>query len=430
MEVDVKPDSVLQPWQERLDHFVETMREMSRHTDPQEMVRAYGSRMRELRHLDGWVSVSRRDLPAPKYRITRASIWPHEIDPWKQKDQLPLLEGGLLGELLYGERPRIIDDFQVQPDDPAYEYLAGQRSLAAIPHYDNGEALNMFVQLRAEPYGFDPQQFPEDVWTSNLFGRATHNLALSAQLKAANAQLDHELKMVGDLQRSLLPARLPQIPTMNLAVHYQTSRRAGGDYYDFFPLPEGKWGLLMADVSGHGAGAAVIMAITHSIVHSYPGPPTPAGKMLEFVNRKLSERYTADWGTFVTAFYGIYDPATRLLSYSSAGHPPPRLKRCGAWQVQELDGDPRLPLGISEDEDYPERTCQLHPGDNLLLFTDGIPEAHNPAGELFGFQRLDEVMEGCQDADWLIQLVMHALERFAAGRPADDDRTLVVAKIS
>src|SRR5688500_16039063 len=108
-------DRPMEHWQQRLDHFVETMREMSRHTDPQAMVRAYGARMRQLRQLDGWISLSRRDLPAPKYRITRASIWTEEIDPWKQKDRLPVMEGGLLGELLYGERPRIIDDFTVDP---------------------------------------------------------------------------------------------------------------------------------------------------------------------------------------------------------------------------------------------------------------------------------------------------------------------------
>ena len=417
-------------WQERLDHFVETMREMSRHTDPQAMVRAYGARMQALRQLDGWVALSRRELPAPKYRITRASIWREQIDPWKDRDRLPVFEGGLLGELLYGERPRIIDDFEVSPDDPAYEYLAGMRSLAAIPHYDNGEALNMFVQLREQPQGFDPEAFPEDVWTSNLFGRATFNLALAERLKAAYALIDHEMKMVANLQRSLLPAELPDIPTMSLAAHYQTSRRAGGDYYDFFALPDGKWGLLIADVSGHGAGAAVLMAITHAIVRSYPAPPTPPGRTLDFINRKLAEGYTGDSGSFVTAFYGIYDPATRLLSYSSAGHPPPRRKRCGHQAVESLSGEPRLPLGLSPDEDYHEQTCKLLPGDNLVFYTDGITEAQNHAGELFGAERLDRTLEGCQAAEHLIESVLWAIETFSEGRPADDDRTLVVARIS
>src|SRR5207253_1299364 len=103
------------------------------------------------------------------------------------------------------------------------------------------------------------------VWLSNLFGRATHNLVLAEELRQAYEAVDRELVAVADIQRSLLPAKLPKIPTMDLAAHYQTSRRAGGDYYDFFPLAEGKWGIIVADVSGHGTPAAVLMAITHCI---------------------------------------------------------------------------------------------------------------------------------------------------------------------
>src|SRR6185369_10191873 len=125
-----------------------------------------------------------------------------------------------------------------------------------------------------EPKAFNPDQFPEFVWMGNLFGRATHNLVLSDELRSAYNTVDREMQIVADIQRSLLPETLPKIPTLDLAAYYQTSRRAGGDYYDFFPLPDGRWGILIADVSGHGTPAAVIMAITHSIAHSFPGPPS------------------------------------------------------------------------------------------------------------------------------------------------------------
>ena len=136
---------------------------------------------------------------------------------------------------------------------------------------------------------------------------------------------------------------------MALAAHYQTSHRAGGDYYDFFPLPGGRWGILIADVSGHGTAAAVLMAVTHSIAHTYPGPPTPPGELLKHVNQVLAERYTANTGAFVTAFYAVYDPATRTIAHSSAGHPPPRLKRCADGSLTLLDGQHGLPLGIVPD---------------------------------------------------------------------------------
>src|SRR5262249_14012835 len=152
-------------------------------------------------------------------------------------------------------------------------YFAGQRSLVAIPLYDQGVALNMVIVMRKEPGAFAKEQVPELVWMSNLFGRATSNLVLAEELRKANAAIDQELKIVGDIQRSLLPGRLPKIPTMDLAASYQPSRRAGGDYYDFFPLPGNKWGILIADVSGHGTPSAVLMAITHTIAHTYPGEP-------------------------------------------------------------------------------------------------------------------------------------------------------------
>ena len=187
---------------------------------------------------------------------------------------------------------------------------------------------------------------------------------------------------------------------------------------------------MIADVSGHGTPAAVLMAVTHAIAHSYPGPPTPTDKMLDYVNYHLATRYTSLRGTFVTAFYGIYDPATRTLKFACAGHNPPRLKRCANGTVLSLDGPPNLPLGVSPDEAYAEHTFALQPGDLIVFYTDGVTEAANPGGALFGLDRLDSVLARCSDtADDIVQGVLAALEQFTAGQPALDDRTLVVAKV-
>jgi sigma-B regulation protein RsbU (phosphoserine phosphatase) len=424
-------DEVAHDWRERLDLIVETMKEMSRQTDPQEMSRAYGKRMQSLRPTDRMVSISRRGLKYPWYRVTRCSLWKENINPWKELDRLPLLQGGLFAELLYGDEPRLFDDVRLADGDPAAEYVADMPSMLAIPMYDQGVALNMILLMRREPSAFSHEQFPEIVWLSNLFGRATHNLVLSEKLKAAYQSVDYEMKVVADIQRSLLPRKMPDIPTMSLAAYYHTSHRAGGDYYDFFPLPDGKWGLLIADVSGHGTPAAVLMAITHSLAHSYPGTPTPPGAMLEHVNHHLTARYTVSSDTFVTAFYGIYDPAERTLTYASAGHNPPRLKCCVDGTLALLDGANGLPLGIVPAEKYPEQTHRLVPGDQLVLYTDGITEAHNEQGEMFGLARLDKVLENCAiGASDLLESVLAALKEFTGSHPIHDDRTLLVAKIS
>ncbi|MFL5339658.1 MAG: PP2C family protein-serine/threonine phosphatase [Gemmataceae bacterium] len=418
-------------WQKRLALIVELVRDMSRQTDPQEMVRSYAEKVRVLLPSDGRVSLSRRGLMAPRYRVTRSTTWKDDVNPWTEKARLPLFEGGLLAQLIYADVPHIIDHLDVRADDPAAEYLAGHRSLMAIPMFDQGVALNMVVLLRKKPASFSREELPELVWLSNLFGRATHNLVLSEEFQRANEALDREMKAVGEIQRSLLPPRIPKIPTLDLATHYQPSQRAGGDYYDFFPLPGGKWGIFIADVSGHGTPAAVLMAVTHCIAHTNPDQTQPPGQVLRYLNHHLATLYTRQNGNFITAFYGIYDPATRTLTYACAGHNPPRLKRCQDGSLLALDGAGGFPLGIMPEEAYDECVQQLQPGDQIVFYTDGIVEASNPAGAPFGTGRLDHALENCSlQASALLASVLRSVEEFADGHPADDDRTLIVARVS
>jgi sigma-B regulation protein RsbU (phosphoserine phosphatase) len=413
-------------WRHTLDLIVETMRDMSLQDDPQAMVRSYGSRMRRFQQTDGFIALSRRGLEYPQYRVTRSHTWTEEVDPWQQKDKLPLLEGGLLGDLIYGDMPRIIDDLSLAEDDPGRPYFDGNRSALAIPHYDKGVGLNMVVNLRKAPHAFAPEQFPDWFWMSSLFGRATQNLVLSAELKKAYEVVDRELKLVADIQRSLLPSTLPEIPTLDVAAFYQTSQWAGGDYYDFFPLPDGRWGILIADVSGHGTPAAVLMAVTHSLAHGFPGPHDGPSALLNKVNHQLATLYTANNEAFVTAFYGIYDPRTRTLVYSSAGHNPPRLMRCSQSTIESLEGARRLPLGLVADELYEDCTLKLNPGDQLALYTDGITEALSSENRMFGLERLDAVLSRCGGtARSLVDDVIDAVRDFTLGEPAADDQTLL-----
>jgi phosphoserine phosphatase RsbU/P len=420
-------------WQERLAAIVDAMRDMSLQTDPAEMVRSYATRVRRLLPASRWLSLSRRGLESPWYRITRSSTWTEAIDPWKQKDRLPVLKGGLLADLIYGDEPRLIDDITplLAADDPAIEYLAGFRSLMAAPHFDQGVALNMVITLQTEPAAFDPETFPEWFWVSSLFGRATHNLVLKEELKQAYEIVERELNVVAQIQRSLLPQVLPKIPGLELAAYYRTSQWAGGDYYDFFPLPDGRWGILIADVSGHGTPAAVMMAITHSLAHSLPGPADPPASLLGHVNRQLAQHYTASNEVFVTAFYGVFDPVQRSLTFSSAGHNPPRLKRCSDGSVDSLEEIGGPPLGLFEDLEYDQTTLALKPGDILAFYTDGITEAMDANGVQFGVRRLDEHMRRCGlDSKAMIRDTIEAVEQFTGGQPPEDDRTLLIAKVS
>jgi sigma-B regulation protein RsbU (phosphoserine phosphatase) len=417
-------------WCHRLNVVIQTMREMSRQTDPQEMVRSYARRMQQLLPVDRRISLSRRDLKYPAVRVTRFSEWDEDINPWKEPDRLPVLHGGLLSELIYDDVPRIINNLELSPDDPSYPFLEGQRSLMALPLYDRGESLNMVVLGRTIPDAFDVNELPERVWMSNLFGRAAMNLVLAEQLEEAYRQVDRELQAVADIQRSLLPQEMPRIDTLKIATHYQTSRRAGGDYYDLFRLTDDQWGLLIADVSGHGTPAAVMMAVTHCIAHVYPGEPTPPDRLLRYLNRQLTRHYTAQSGHFVTAFYGVYEARTRRLTYSCGGHNPPRLLRCGSGSVHSLDEATMPPLGFMTDIEYGSHQIQLEPGDRLVLYTDGVIEAQNASGEMFGTHRLDESLCRCTGGvEQSIERVLAHLEAFTGGQPAADDRTLLIADV-
>lgn len=420
---DARPETVAA----RLDLTVDVMRELSRATDPQAMYRVYARRMADIFPTTRQISLSRRGLQAPQFRITRFNLWNEEVNPWIDAHKLPLAEGGLFADLLYAGRPTVVPDLHIPDHDPAAMYLEGQRSLLAIPLFDEGEAVNMVVVTRETPNAFPPQRLPELVWMSNLFGRATQTALLSQKLHAAHAEAEHELKRIAKIQKALLPIELPRISTLDLGA-YCRSTNAGGDYYDVFRLPRSRVGLLLVDVCGHGASAATLVAVVHSLAKTYSGPTTPPGLLLTYINEHLARMSTRSFGMFVTAVYAIYDPDRATLMWANAGHPPPRLIRANGTR-EVLEGARSVPLGIVDDTPYPESEIGLMPGDALLLYTDGVTDAKNPAGEAFGTERLDDALAaGASGARTMMRSVLDRLEAFTAGAPPTDDYTLLAMR--
>ena len=421
---DLRPEAA----SARLSLTVDVMRELSRADDPQTMYRVYSRRMREIFPTNRQISLSRRELPKPKVRITRFSEWTDEINPWIDVARLPLLDRGLFSDLIHTGRPRLIDDLVVADDDPAAPYLAGQRSLLAIPLFDAGDAVNMVVLTREQPNAFPPERVPELVWMSNLFGRATQTVLLSQKLRADHEQTRHEMRQVARLQRSLLPTELPRVSTLDMAVYSRTTSEAGGDYYNVIPLPRGRVGFLVADVCGHGAAAAMLVAVVHSLISTYSGPAIPPGHLLAYVNDHLSRLSARSAGKFVTAIYAVYDPDRATLTWSNAGHPPPR-RIHGNGNKEALMGERCVPLGIVAGTPYPETEAALSPGDQILLHTDGVTEAKNASGEMFGPDRLDTAFNpGAASARSLIGGILGALEAFTGGASPADDYTLLAMK--
>ena len=413
----------------RLDVSVELMRELSRSSDPHEMYQLFSRRMDELFPVSRRLTISRRGLQYPEYRVTRCTLWKDSSDPRKESNRLPIYSGGLLAELLYSDEPQVIDHLELDADDPAGDYLAGQQSLLAIPQFDQGAAVNAVILGREDPKAFPRDRIPDLVMLSNLFARAMQTLVLSKAVREAYEAVDFELRTVADIQRALLPTGVPKVPGLDVAAHLQPAQRAGGDYYDFFELPGGKLGVLIADASGHGAPAAVLMAMTHSITHSRAEPPIRPGELLTHLNAHLARRYTRPTGTFVTAFYAVFDPVGGTITYASAGHTPPRMRRSPDGPLCILNRAQKLPLGIKPEEVYPEQSIALQPGDRIVLLTDGVIEAVNREGDMFGNGRIDEALaERVPSAAAMLNSILDSWNAFTAGVPFADDRTLVVVK--
>jgi sigma-B regulation protein RsbU (phosphoserine phosphatase) len=422
------------PWTEELAIIDRVMKSVSDITDPNDMVRTYWDGIGDLVPGDHYLALSRRGVEPPEFLITRSSRFTEHYNPWTQRDRLPRLSGGLLGEIAYADKPVVIDDLpaRLAPDDPGRFYLEGYQSLIALPQYEGGKGVNIGMTLFEPGDEFDHSILPMMHWQASLFGRGTQNLVLRNQLQKALADLDRELEVVGEIQRSLLPRELPRIDGFEVAAFYRTSARAGGDYYDFFPLDADGWGVFIADVSGHGTPAAVLMAITHAIAHTRPGRLRPPGDVMAHLNMHLARTYTTA-GTFVTAFYATLDPVNRHLTYASAGHNPPRLRRAG--RVIALDETAGLPLGIVEEEAFGEAGIALEPGDLLLLYTDGITEVMAPpdaegSRELYGEERLDALLltPEARTAQGCVATIREAVTAFARGTPPTDDQTLIAIR--
>ena len=371
---------------ERLDALV---RELSVQEDPEQLIRVFDRQADMVIPRDGLVTLTRRDLEPPQYRVTRSWRWKEKVSFPIDGQQVPAQSGGLLGQLLYAGKPVLINRLEVSAEDPSWEHLAGMKSLACVPGYDRGRPVNLIVLLRRESDSFTQEDLESLLLNANLFGRTLNNLVLTQQLQEAYRALDHEKAQVGRMQQHLLPTELPRIDGLELGASYLTCSRAGGDYYDVLALPDEQWGLFVADVSGHGTPAAVVMAMVHTLLHAFPGPASPPAHVLAHINRHLLA--VAPEGMFATAFYGVYDPRRRRLHYASAGHPRPLWRR-GSCCVRDVEGAAGLPLGVLNEDSWTEGELVLVPGDALLLYTDGILEGTNDRGEAFGRLRLDDAL--------------------------------------
>jgi serine phosphatase RsbU (regulator of sigma subunit)/predicted ester cyclase len=238
-------------------------------------------------------------------------------------------------------------------------------------------------------------------------------------------RIEQELRVARRIQQALLPEAIPQSEGWEIAQFYQPAREVGGDFYDFLQLVDGHVGLVVGDVSGKGIPAAVLMANTQSVLRTVAQRGSVPGQTLMEANEVLCAYVPPNM--FVTCFYGILDPESGRLVYANAGHNLPCRRHRG--QVDELRAR-GMPLGLMPGMSYEEKEVVLEAGDSALFYTDGLVEAHNPQGEMFGTPRLRSLLsERFESGRTLSATLVEELERFTGeGWEQEDDITLLALR--
>ena len=260
---------------------------------------------------------------------------------------------------------------------------------------------------------------------ANVAGIKIENARLS-EVEEAERIMKRDLTQAADIQKRMLPEEAPRMPNVDLAGFNAPCRTVGGDYYDFFPYPDGRVALALGDVSGKGMPASLMMMGLQAQVHLLAEEPGDLGPFMSRLNKGVCAKCPSN--RFITFFFCILDTGTGELRFANAGHNPPILVRASG-QVQMLEGGGPV-LGIVPFASYREDKVQLDPGDMLVLYSDGVTEANNPAFDEYGEERFTEVLarNRQQPASVIVEAVTKSLTEFTAGAPQADDITLSVAK--
>ena len=254
---------------------------------------------------------------------------------------------------------------------------------------------------------------------------AIENARLMTEARDAE-NLEKQVRMAAEVQHRMIPQTPPTIPGVELASIYVPCHELGGDFYDFIPLPADNVGLAMADVSGKGVPASLIMASVRAFLRAQVDNVYYLYEVMKRINLMLARDTRS--GEFVTLFYGVLDARSKRLTYCNAGHPPAIVLRKG--KIIELASD-NMVLGVNPDEQYKQTLIDLQKGDLLLLYTDGVTDAINFAGERFGRQRIIEAFQkGGPTADAVAQNVLWEVRKFVGLVRRPDDITMMVAKIT
>ncbi|MCX6144229.1 MAG: PP2C family protein-serine/threonine phosphatase, partial [Ignavibacteriales bacterium] len=240
-------------------------------------------------------------------------------------------------------------------------------------------------------------------------------------------RIEKELEIAGTIQRRLLPKQLPALTGYEIDAVARPSKNVGGDYYDLIMLSDGKCAFVIADVSGKGVPAALLVSTLHASLHAFIDSAVNLAQLVKRLNVVVHGNTEPE--RFITLFMAILDPSDGSLTYVNAGHNFPFILRTQQSSIQPLSST-GLPLGMFDGVEFQQETVKLDPSEYLVLYTDGVTEAMNKSFDEYGESRLRQVMIGSSDksASGFLGGIVSDVEKFVAGEPQSDDLTMLVLK--
>lgn len=347
-------------------------------------------------------------------------------DEYLNKGPVTVEENPIDAAAIRGEMVRILD----APTDPRTRYPEEARKEGIVSGLVcgmiyRGKAVGVIRVYTGETHVFTP--FEEALLRAVAAQAAA--AVVNARLLAETLEAERYARQIayaGEIQRRMIPANPPALPRVDIGAVYRPTYQLGGDLYDFIPLPQGNLGVGIADVSGKGVPASLLMASVRSALRVYARFTYDVDRILYEANRHVCGDTKV--GEFVTAFYGVVTPDGRRMTYSNAGHDPPMLLRDGRIERLTAGG---MVLGVDCKATFERAVLDLRPGDILLLYTDGAVEALNFTDERFGRERLEKSLRRYADqpAQLIAQNILWDIRRFRGLADRTDDVTLVVLKI-
>lgn len=321
--------------------------------------------------------------------------------------------------------PGAIEVEKLHLDSPILRELKEAGVKLTMPLVSQGELvglINLGGRLSEQDYSSYDKGLLNSLATQAAPALRVAQMVLDQQAQARERErIEQELRVARIIQQTLLPKELPDLPNWQVTAYYQPARAVGGDFYDFIPSEDGRLGIVVGDVTDKGIPAALVMATTRSILRSSAQEDLSPGAVLERANDLLFPDIPERM--FVTCFYAILDPQSGFLRYANAGHDLPY--RWHEGEVGELRAT-GMPLGLMPGMFYEEKEVTLAPGESMLLYSDGLVEAHNPTRDMFGFPRLITLLGAYQDENSPIDYLRAELSAFTgADWEQEDDITLV-----